>query len=94
MFIRRALSLVLAVLWLWPTGLFAQSEASMEAYLQGRNLYQAGRYEEAVPHWQKALELSEREFGPDHPNVAIDLNNLAALYYVQGRYAEAEPLHK
>ena len=27
MFIRRALALVVAVLWLWPTGLFAQTPA-------------------------------------------------------------------
>ena len=32
--------------------------------------------------------------GPDHPNVAPSLNNLAALYRAQGRYADAEPLYK
>ena len=32
--------------------------------------------------------------GPDHPNVATSLNNLAGLYNAQGRYAEAEPLFK
>lgn len=30
--------------------------------------------------------------GPDHPDVAQILNNLALLYEGQGRYAEAEPL--
>ncbi len=30
--------------------------------------------------------------GPDHPDVARSLNNLADLYERQGRYAEAEPL--
>ena len=30
--------------------------------------------------------------GPDHPGTANSLHNLAALYYSQGRYAEAEPL--
>jgi len=28
--------------------------------------------------------------GPDHPDVAMSLNNLAALYSNQGKYAEAE----
>ena len=28
------------------------------------------------------------------PSVAINLNNLAALYDDQGKYAEAEPLYK
>ncbi len=29
-----------------------------------------------------------------YPDVAQSLNNLAALYDTQGRYGEAEPLHK
>ena len=32
--------------------------------------------------------------GPDHPDAAHSLINLAALYDSQGRYAEAEPLYK
>ena len=35
MFIRRALALVLAILWLWPAGLYAQSEAYTDAYRRG-----------------------------------------------------------
>jgi tetratricopeptide (TPR) repeat protein len=31
---------------------------------------------------------------PDHPNMAHSLNNLAALYDTQGKYAEAEPLYR
>jgi tetratricopeptide (TPR) repeat protein len=30
--------------------------------------------------------------GNEHPDVASSLNNLALLYYNQGRYGEAEPL--
>ena len=30
--------------------------------------------------------------GADHPSTAISLHNLAGLYRVQGRYAEAAPL--
>jgi tetratricopeptide (TPR) repeat protein len=33
-------------------------------------------------------------FGLEHPNVALSLNNLAALYRKQGRYVEAELLFK
>ena len=32
--------------------------------------------------------------GPDHPNVAKSLNNLAEVYRAEGRYADAEPLYK
>jgi len=38
------------------------------------------------------LELTKRLLGESHPSVATSLNNLAGLYYSQGRYAEAEPL--
>jgi tetratricopeptide (TPR) repeat protein len=31
--------------------------------------------------------------GPDHPNVAFTLNNLAEVYKAQGRYAAAVPLY-
>ena len=30
--------------------------------------------------------------GPEHPDVAANLNNLAILCHAQGRYTEAEPL--
>jgi tetratricopeptide (TPR) repeat protein len=41
-----------------------------------------------------ARAIDEKALGPDHPDVAIDLNNLALLYDNQGRYADAEPLYK
>ncbi len=44
MSIRRRFALILAILWLWPAGLYAQSEALMEAYRRGQTLYEAGRY--------------------------------------------------
>jgi hypothetical protein len=34
----------------------------------------------------------EKALGPDHPDVATSLNNLAALFRAQGRDAEAQPL--
>ncbi len=42
------------------------------------------RYEEIAPN--------EKYYGPDHPNVAIRLNNLAQLLADTNRLAEAEPL--
>ena len=54
----------------------------------------AGRYEEAIPHEEKALEILEEVLGKDHLDVAAVLNYLAELYRMTGRYAEAEPLFK
>ncbi len=43
---------------------------------------------------KRALSIDEKALGLGHPYVAIDLNNVAILYYRQGKYAEAEPLIK
>ena len=53
-----------------------------------------GRYAEAEALHKRALAIREKALGPDHADVALSLNNLAALYVAQGRYAEAEPLYK
>ena len=37
--------------------------------------------------------MRQQLLGDNHPHVATSLNNLAALYYSQGRYTEAEPLY-
>ena len=58
------------------------------------DLYRKGNYERAVELGKRALEVAEKNFGPDHPDVATSLNNLALLYVAQGQYAEAEPLYK
>ena len=55
-------------------------------------LAQAARYDEAEPLYKRSLVIKEKALGPDHPSVAITVNNLAGLYRTQGRYEEAEPL--
>ena len=57
-------------------------------------LYRAGQYDRAVVVATKALEVAKANVGPDHPDVALSLNNLALLYDTQGAYAQAEPLYK
>ncbi|MCZ6875287.1 MAG: tetratricopeptide repeat protein, partial [bacterium] len=41
---------------------------------------------------RQALEIDQNSFGNDHPEVAIDLNNLAQLLQDTNRLQEAEPL--
>ena len=41
---------------------------------------------------RRALAIDEQSYGAEHPNVAIDLNNLARLLQDTNRLAEAEPL--
>jgi tetratricopeptide (TPR) repeat protein len=64
----------------------------------GRLLNQAGsylreraRFAEGEPLCQRVLAMVQKALGPDHPDVATSLNNLAELYRARGKYAEAEP---
>jgi len=50
------------------------------------------KYAEAEQVKRRALAIDEKTYGPDHPNVASDLNNLALLLLDTNRSAEAEPL--
>ncbi len=43
---------------------------------------------------ERSLGFRKKVLGPDHPTVGQSLNNPAALYEAQSRYAEAEPLYK
>ena len=58
------------------------------------SLYKKGDYERAVAAIKKSLALAEKTVGPDHPDTATSLNNLAELYRDHNRYVEAEPLYK
>ena len=53
-----------------------------------------GQYDQALPLYQRALAIREKVLGPEHPDVAMSLNNLAALYRDTGQYAKAEPLYQ
>ena len=47
--------------------------------------------------WQdvnRDLVICEKALGPDHPELALTLNNLAGFYREQGTYEEAEPLFR
>ena len=59
-----------------------------------QTLYSEGQYEKAEVVAKKALALAERDSGPNHPDMATSLNNLALLYSNRGHYTQAEPLYK
>jgi len=50
------------------------------------------QHAEAEPLYRRALAIDEASFGPEHPDVAHDLNNLARLLEDTNRLGEAEPL--
>ncbi|TRV53305.1 MAG: tetratricopeptide repeat protein [Microcystis panniformis Mp_MB_F_20080800_S26D] len=69
----------------------AEAERLTQQVIQ---LYQQGKYNEAIPLAEQALAIIKQQLGDNHPLTAQSLNNLALLYDSQGRYSEAEPLYK
>jgi CHAT domain-containing protein/Tfp pilus assembly protein PilF len=61
-------------------------------YSESQKLGRAGKYDEARNLVERMLEIHEKELGPNHPDVAADLNNLAILYSISGDYAKGEQL--
>lgn len=93
--IRMAwLAVVLGLSLVVASAVLAQQEEWNELNQQTVKLYLQGKSAKGIPIGQRALELAEKTFGPNHANVAKSLDNLAWLYRDQKKYAEAEPLFK
>ncbi len=58
----------------------------------GTLLWAKAMHGEAEPLMRRALAIDEQSCGAEHPDIAIDLNNLAQLLQKTNRLAEAEPL--
>ena len=55
-------------------------------------LIEHGRYQEAIPIAERAVEVAKRVRGPEHPETADALNNLGLVFEKIGDSAKAEPL--
>ena len=60
----------------------------------GEAFYYAALYDKAKPLFERALAIHEKVHGPNHPDVATSLNNLAMLYEAKGEYDQAKPLYE
>jgi CHAT domain-containing protein/Tfp pilus assembly protein PilF len=61
-------------------------------YQEALKLRDAGRYDQAIPLFERVLETSEKILGKEHRDIADALNALGVLYYYKGDYMRAEPL--
>ncbi len=68
-----------------------QSATKLASKLSAR-FFQLEMFDIAEPLMRRSLAIDESSVGPDHPNVAIHLNNLASLLQATGRLDAAEPL--
>lgn len=70
------------------------TEAAELLYQAGHSLQEHSQYTEAEPLYQRALEIYEKELGPDHPYVATSIENLANLCRDLGKYDQAKDLYQ
>ncbi len=97
--LRNALAVLLVLCcapWT-PPGLAAEAKdlsTVNDLDRQVVELYQSGKYQEAIPFARQLLGLREEINGPEHPATAISLNNLAELYREIGDFLKAESLYR
>ncbi len=99
---RQSLTLMTAVVLCCTAEAVAGGEGpgdplqeAQAAYDKAVALYEAGQYEAALAQGEQALALSEAVLdGSGDPAVANSLDLLGILHGLQGRFAQAEPLHQ
>ena len=57
-------------------------------------LIEQGKFQEAIPIAERAVEVAKHTLGPDHPKTADALNDLGFIFQKIGNYAKAEPLYQ
>jgi tetratricopeptide (TPR) repeat protein len=61
---------------------------------QVHQLYQPGKYQEAIPLARRQLEVAAKSLTANHPKTALALSNLAEILRLTNRFDEAEPLFR
>jgi tetratricopeptide (TPR) repeat protein len=72
----------------------AMADASWLLDRAGAYLRVHARLADAKPLAERALAIDEAAYGPDHPEVATDLNNLALILRGLGQLEAARPLQE
>jgi tetratricopeptide (TPR) repeat protein len=89
--------IVLLALGLWIVACpvsWAEDDDPSALNQQVKQLIEQGKYQEAIPIAERALEVAKRTRGSEHPETADALNNLGLLFNKTGDYAKAEPLYQ
>ena len=67
------------------------AEISWDAFLsQSKSYFEAEKYQKALDVGEKALTTIEKIYGPDHPNTADAMFNLAEIYRMLGNFNNSE----
>src|ERR1700689_3024551 len=72
----------------------AQEARLKAANAQAAQLQGQGKYAEAAPIAEQAVQVAEATFGPAHPITSAALSRLGTIYMDMGRYADAEGIFR
>jgi tetratricopeptide (TPR) repeat protein len=76
--------------WIFAfTATFADGADLNALNQQVYQLIAQGKYQEAIPIAERAVELAKQAYGPERMGMAQSLNNLAMVYQDMGEYAKA-----
>ncbi len=80
----------------WREAHLGENHGAVAVSLNGlAGVYDAlGDVQRALPLYQRALRIDEKNHGLEHRKIAVDLNNLAETYRKLGQFSQAEPLLK
>jgi tetratricopeptide (TPR) repeat protein len=79
--------------WIFACSASSAKEDNLKALNQRiYKLFAEGKYQEAIPIAERAVEVAKRERGLEQLETAEALSNLAVMYGKIGDYAKAEPL--
>jgi len=80
-------------LWIFACRASLAKEVNLVALNQRiYKLFEEGKYQDAIPLAEKAVEIARRTRGLEDLDTAISLNSLGVLYESMGEYTKAEPL--
>ncbi len=93
---RISIPLILCGLILLVSGLRASAQDVDLGKLtaDARTAHQKGDYNGAATLYKQALAIQIKTLGPNRPEVAASLNNLAVIYQDEYLYSQAEPLYQ
>lgn len=90
----RRRTLVFFLLFAAPAYAYGQSAALTSDHRQGTALFKAGKFEAAIPFLERAMSLSEREFGPVSSRTGFVMKNLATVHEKAGNLNRAAGLYR
>jgi tetratricopeptide (TPR) repeat protein len=86
--------IALMTVFILPSSTRAQPSDTEALFRSMRELYQSGKYAEALPVAKRYAEAIKSRYGTEVKQYAVALTWLAHVYRAQGRQSDAEPLYK